>query len=248
MASTSISSTSARAHPNAVPLIVAHGWPGSVFEQIKLIDPLTDPTTVWRPSGRRVRRRDSFAARLRLLVATDRSRLGPGPHRQCIGRTHEAAGIYALRRAGRRLGCGYRPGDGAAGTCGIARHPHQLAGSDNARSRCGRSAATAAVAALSEKERAAVKDLGAFLQQRRPIVSGDDGRAAAGRRLWPDRFTGRPRGLDAGARRVRQVDVRQGSQAIADARRRAGQLHAVLADEHARPRRRESIGRTADKT
>jgi pimeloyl-ACP methyl ester carboxylesterase len=31
-------------HPNALPLIVTHGWPGSVFEQIKLIDPLTDPT------------------------------------------------------------------------------------------------------------------------------------------------------------------------------------------------------------
>src|SRR3712207_455900 len=31
-------------HPNATPLIITHGWPGSVLEQIKLIDPLTDPT------------------------------------------------------------------------------------------------------------------------------------------------------------------------------------------------------------
>ena len=31
-------------HPNAMPVIITHGWPGSVFEQIKLIDPLTDPT------------------------------------------------------------------------------------------------------------------------------------------------------------------------------------------------------------
>jgi pimeloyl-ACP methyl ester carboxylesterase len=30
-------------HPNAMPLIITHGWPGSVFEQIKLIEPLTDP-------------------------------------------------------------------------------------------------------------------------------------------------------------------------------------------------------------
>jgi pimeloyl-ACP methyl ester carboxylesterase len=30
--------------PNALPLIITHGWPGSVFEQIKLIGPLTDPT------------------------------------------------------------------------------------------------------------------------------------------------------------------------------------------------------------
>ena len=32
-------------HANAMPLLIAHGWPGSVFEQIKLIGPLTDPTS-----------------------------------------------------------------------------------------------------------------------------------------------------------------------------------------------------------
>ena len=31
-------------HKNALPVIISHGWPGSVFEQIKLIGPLTDPT------------------------------------------------------------------------------------------------------------------------------------------------------------------------------------------------------------
>jgi pimeloyl-ACP methyl ester carboxylesterase len=31
-------------HGNALPVIITHGWPGSVFEQIKLIGPLTDPT------------------------------------------------------------------------------------------------------------------------------------------------------------------------------------------------------------
>jgi len=31
-------------HPNAVPLIVTHGWPGSIIEQLKIIGPLTDPT------------------------------------------------------------------------------------------------------------------------------------------------------------------------------------------------------------
>jgi pimeloyl-ACP methyl ester carboxylesterase len=31
-------------HPNALPLIVTHGWPGSVLEQVKVIDPLTNPT------------------------------------------------------------------------------------------------------------------------------------------------------------------------------------------------------------
>jgi pimeloyl-ACP methyl ester carboxylesterase len=31
-------------HKNALPLIITHGWPGSVIEQVKLIGPLTDPT------------------------------------------------------------------------------------------------------------------------------------------------------------------------------------------------------------
>jgi len=31
-------------HEHALPLIVTHGWPGSVIEQIKIIDPLTNPT------------------------------------------------------------------------------------------------------------------------------------------------------------------------------------------------------------
>jgi pimeloyl-ACP methyl ester carboxylesterase len=31
-------------HPKAMPMIITHGWPGSVFEQMKLIGPLTDPT------------------------------------------------------------------------------------------------------------------------------------------------------------------------------------------------------------
>jgi len=31
-------------HENALPLIVTHGWPGSVIEQLKIIDPLTNPT------------------------------------------------------------------------------------------------------------------------------------------------------------------------------------------------------------
>jgi pimeloyl-ACP methyl ester carboxylesterase len=31
-------------HKNALPLIVTHGWPGSVIEQLKIVDPLTNPT------------------------------------------------------------------------------------------------------------------------------------------------------------------------------------------------------------
>src|SRR5258705_1332482 len=32
-------------HENALPLIVTHGWPGSVVEQLKIVDPLANPTS-----------------------------------------------------------------------------------------------------------------------------------------------------------------------------------------------------------
>src|SRR5262249_26438386 len=31
-------------HGDALPLVVNHGWPGSIIEQLKIIGPLTDPT------------------------------------------------------------------------------------------------------------------------------------------------------------------------------------------------------------
>jgi pimeloyl-ACP methyl ester carboxylesterase len=31
-------------HENALPLVITHGWPGSIIEQMKVIEPLTDPT------------------------------------------------------------------------------------------------------------------------------------------------------------------------------------------------------------
>src|SRR5271154_2355018 len=34
-------------HTNALPVIVTHGWPGSIIEQLKIIGPLTDPTAFY---------------------------------------------------------------------------------------------------------------------------------------------------------------------------------------------------------
>ncbi len=31
-------------HQNALPVVITHGWPGSIIEQLKIIDPLTNPT------------------------------------------------------------------------------------------------------------------------------------------------------------------------------------------------------------
>ena len=53
-------------HSNAMPLIMTHGWPGSIFELLKVIGPLTDPTAY----GGRLRSRSAFDARLWLLGQT----------------------------------------------------------------------------------------------------------------------------------------------------------------------------------
>jgi pimeloyl-ACP methyl ester carboxylesterase len=38
-------------HENALPVIVTHGWPGSIIEQLKIIDPLTNPTAYGRSAS-----------------------------------------------------------------------------------------------------------------------------------------------------------------------------------------------------
>jgi pimeloyl-ACP methyl ester carboxylesterase len=38
-------------HENALPVIVTHGWPGSIIEQLKIIGPLTDPTAYGGKAG-----------------------------------------------------------------------------------------------------------------------------------------------------------------------------------------------------
>ena len=92
------------AAPNALPVIVTHGWPGSIIEQLKIIDPLTDPTAHGGSAE------DAFdvvipsVPGLRLLRQADRHRLGSRPHRARLGGADEAPRLHPLRRAGRRLG------------------------------------------------------------------------------------------------------------------------------------------------
>jgi pimeloyl-ACP methyl ester carboxylesterase len=38
-------------HANALPVIITHGWPGSIIEQLKIIGPLTDPTAFGGTAG-----------------------------------------------------------------------------------------------------------------------------------------------------------------------------------------------------
>ena len=82
-------------HENALPLIVTHGWPGSVIEQLKIIDPLTNPDGAWRERVRCFPPGDSVNTGLRVLGQADQDRLGPSPHRPCLDRADEAPRLRA---------------------------------------------------------------------------------------------------------------------------------------------------------
>jgi hypothetical protein len=57
---------------NALPLIVSHGWPGSIIEQLKIIEPLTNPTDHGASAS------DAFDVVIPSLPATG-SRASPPP-------------------------------------------------------------------------------------------------------------------------------------------------------------------------
>ena len=114
-------------------MIVTHGWPGSIIEQMKIIDPLTNPDGAWRQRSGRLPSRDPVAAGLRLLRQADGARVEPRQHRPCVGDADAAPRLHAVRGAGRRLGQRRLRGDGPAAAAGIARHSHQHGGHGSGR-------------------------------------------------------------------------------------------------------------------
>ena len=62
-------------HPGALPLVLTHGWPGSVVEFLDVVEPLRDPTVARRRSRRRLPRRVPDDAGLRLQRQADARRV-----------------------------------------------------------------------------------------------------------------------------------------------------------------------------
>ena len=112
-------------HDHALPLIVTHGWPGSVIEQLK-IRPAHRSHGTRRERIGRFPPGDPVAAWVRILRQAARERLGPCPHRTRLGRADEAPRLRAIRVARRRLGRSGHERDGAPGTAGTAWHSRQL--------------------------------------------------------------------------------------------------------------------------
>ena len=112
-------------HENALPLIMTHGWPGSVIELLETVGPLTDPTA----HGGRAE--DAFHLVLPSVPGygfsgrADRARLVPRPRRGGVGGADAPPRLQPLRRPGRRRGRRRHRRDGAPGTRGADRHPHE---------------------------------------------------------------------------------------------------------------------------
>ncbi len=91
-------------HANALPIIVTHGWPGSIIEQLKIIEPLTNPTAHGGSAS------DAFDVVIPSMPGYGFSgkptTTGWDPPRIARAWTEsdEAPRLHAIRRPGRRLG------------------------------------------------------------------------------------------------------------------------------------------------
>ena len=92
-------------HPDALPLLLAHGWPGSILEFLKIIGPAHRSGRAWRRRARRLPRDRAVDARLRPLRSAARARLRRegGRAARFVGPDAHAR-LRPLRRPGRRLG------------------------------------------------------------------------------------------------------------------------------------------------
>ena len=125
-------------HEDALPLVMTHGWPGSVVEFGKVIGPLTDPERT-AGTGRRLPPGVPVAARIWVQRQAGPARLGRCAYRGRVGGADGAARLRAVRGAGRRLGIHghHRAGHPASGAAGRdpPEHGHRVSGPCGARRR-----------------------------------------------------------------------------------------------------------------
>ena len=211
-------------HPNALPVIITHGWPGSIIEQLKIIGPLTDPTA----HGGRAQ--DAFDVVIPSMPGYGFSgkptATGWNPDRiaRAWAELMTRLGYTRYVAQGGDWGSPDFERDGAPGAGRIARHPHQLAGNGTARCRRGARRRRACAGRPLREGTGGVR-LARHVLQEAQGLRRHDGYAAASDRPGLDGLSSGPCGLHVRLQRRR-------ARAPADQRRLPGQRHAVLADEH----------------
>ena len=185
----------APAHPNALPLIMTHGWPGSVLELLKIIGPLTDPTAHGGNAEDAFHLVHPLDARLRLLGRADRA---TGWDAERIARAWDVLmkrlGYTRYVAQGGDWGSVVADAMGRQAPAGPARHPRQHAGHRAAGDRDGARRRRAAPAGSPTKRRPR-SSRSTTLYKKGSGYCRHDGDAPADPRLQPARFAGRPGGL-----------------------------------------------------
>ncbi len=193
--------------PNPCPLLLMHGWPGSVFEFLDLIPRLTDPASFGGDPA------DAFTVVAPSLPGYGLS-FRPGQKRfgieeiaDCLADLMtETLGYRPLRRAGRRLGRHHGVAHGLRARGEADRHPCQPAGG----------APRAQHAVQPDTRGAQVPRRAGSLAEGGDRLSVDSGDAAADAEFWSDRL----------ARGVGRLDRRE-IPGLVGLRRRCGErVHA----------------------
>jgi hypothetical protein len=120
-------------HANALPIIVTHGWPGSILHQLKIVDPLVNPTAHGGSAA------DAFDVVFPSMPGygfsgkPDKAGWDPARIARAWVALMKRPRIHEVRRSGRRLGRDRHGCDGSAGSSGTGRNPHQYAWCGSAR-------------------------------------------------------------------------------------------------------------------
>jgi pimeloyl-ACP methyl ester carboxylesterase len=223
-------------HEDALPLIVTHGWPGSVIEQLKIVDPLTNPTAHGASAA------DAFHLVIPWLPGYGFSgkptATGWDPAHTARARVElmKRLGYTHFLGQGGDWGRGGHTGDGRTGAAGAARNPFEH-GWHSSRRCCSRLRPGRSTAGRPFPRREGSLRTAAQLLREACRLRADHGDAPADV-VRPRGLTGRPGGVHTRPRRrygsawARRKSASGPSPGSAQPRRHPRQHLHVLAHKH----------------